>query len=232
MELENSKPIIISVGIGGWYAKGVARLERNLYFHGFPGDFMGWENTDPTLHVEKSHDAFPYYFKIGAFEAARRAGGTHILWCDASLYPIREVMPLFDFINANGFYVFRTGYNLAQTVNDRTLEALGLSRDDLGDFPEYASGCVGFNFKNDKAKELYSLWKSYMDQGLSRGRREENKIESTDPRFLHHRQDQTCLSLAMYKLGLSINEQDYVAYYNANGTGYDKEKCIFFIQGL
>lgn len=229
MELQRTKPVIICAGLGAWYPQGVGRLERSLNYHGWAGDLLTWKDIPPP--ASRPHEEYPYYFKIAAFEWALYRGYTHILWLDASFWAIQNPMPLFDAFNAHGFYMFRSGYSLAQTVNDFTLEALQLSRDQLVESPEYASGCVGLNFENPDARHLYGHWKNYMDQGLSRGGRSHDN-GSTDPRFLHHRQDQSCLSLAMYKLKLSIDDPDYVAYYRQDGTGYNKDKCLFFINGI
>lgn len=227
MELNrNNKPCIIGVGIGGWYAAGIDRLEKSLLFHGFPGDTLFWRDTYPP--GSPSHADNPYYFKVAAFEWALWRGYTNILYLDASFWAIQNPIKIFDFFISNGIYIFRTGYSLAQTVNDVALERLGYSRDMLVDTPEYASGCVGLNFNNPDARQLYTAWKDYMDQGLSRGSRLHDG-QSQDPRFLFHRQDQSCLSLAMYKLKLLVNEPDFVAYY---GGGYNPSKCLFFINGL
>jgi hypothetical protein len=226
MELRNTKPCIISAGIGNWYPKGVERLERSLNFHGWAGDILTWKDMYPP--ASKSHEESPYYFKIAAFEWALYRGYTHILWVDASFWAIQNPMPLFDLVNVKGFFTFPSGYNMAQTINDAALEALGLARDEIEGTPEYASGCVGLNFNNPDARHLYGHWKSYMDLGLNRGSRF-HAGQSNDTRFKFHRQDQSCLSLALFKLRLGIEELDYVAYY---GGGYDPRKCLFFIGGL
>lgn len=222
----NNKPCIIGVGIGAWYPSGIDRLEKSLIFHGFPGDMIFWRDTYPPGCM--SHNESPYYFKIGAFEWALWRGYTQIIYLDASFWAIRNPMQVFDLVNQKGFFMFRSGYNLAQTINDAALAALGIERDDIEAFPEYASGIVGLNFNNPDARKLYLQWKAYMDQGLNKGARTHNG-ESQDGRFLHHRQDQSCLSLAMYNCHLAIDEPDYVAYY---GGGYDPRKCLFFINGL
>lgn len=227
MDVTNRKPVIISCGIGAWYPAGVDRLERSLNFVGWAGDQILYKNEYPP--ASHKHESVPYYFKIAAFEWALYRGYTHILWVDASFWPIRNPMPLFDLINEQGYYMFSTGYNLAQTVNDRTLKHLGLSRDEVEPVTEWASGCVGFNFENPDGKAIYKLWKEYMDAGLSVGARFHDN-QSIDKRFLFHRQDQSCLSLAMHKLGLR-NERglDHVAYY---GTNYSEADLIFFINGV
>jgi hypothetical protein len=226
MELNKAKTVIICAGIGGWYAKGVERLEKSLNYVGWAGDLLTWKDIDPP--ASRPHNEYPYYFKIAAFEWALYRQYTHILWVDASFWSIQNPMSIFDLVDSKGFYMFRSGYSMAQTINDATLAALDLSRDELIDAPEYASGCVGLNFNNPDARHLYSYWKSYMDNGYSRGSRQHDN-QSQDPRFLFHRQDQSCLSIAMYKLKLSIDQPDYVAYY---GSGYDPRKCVMFINGI
>jgi hypothetical protein len=136
---------------------------------------------------------------------------------------------MFDIINDQGFYFFSSGYNLAQSVNDNALAAVGLSRDEAEGINEWASGCVGINIENPDGKNLYRLWKEYMDMGLSIGSRLHDN-QSQDERFLFHRNDQSCLSLAAHRLGLKNNRGlDMVAY---KGTPHNKEELIFFIGGI
>lgn len=227
MELDKCRPIIISAGIGGWYAKGVERLERSLNFVGWAGEVKTWKNEYPPSSY--MHEDVPYYFKIAAFEWARKNGYTHVLWVDASFWAVKNPMPVFDLICDQGYYAFRSGYNLAQSVNDKSLYYTSISRDFAESINEYASGCVGFDFTNESARSLYDTWKTYMDCGLSKGSRNHDN-QSEDKRFLFHRQDQSCLSLAMHHQKLNSQlEMDFVSYF---GTGYNESKLIFFIQGL
>ena len=82
---------------------------------------------------------------------------------------------------------------------------------------------------NPNGKLLYEKWKYYMDSGLSVGSRLHDN-QSQDPRFKFHRQDQSCLNLAIWELGLKNERvEDMVSY---KGTGYNPDKIIFFIQSL
>jgi hypothetical protein len=227
--MENlNKTVIISCGIGGWYAQGVRRLERSLIFEGWGGNILTYKDEYPPESYK--HEDLPYYFKIAAFKEAISMGFTHILWVDASMWCVKNPVKLFDLINEQGYYFFSSGYNLAQSVNDRALAAVGLSRDDAEGVTEWASGLVGININNPDGLKLYASWKEYMDAGLSIGVKYNNKDESQDPRFLAHRQDQSCLSLAVWKHGL-VNKRglDFVSYKN---TGYNPDEIIFFIEGL
>lgn len=222
----NNKPIIISAGVGGWYGAGIDRLERSLNFVGSPIPWKTWKEPPPEC---PPHEQVPYYFKIAAFEWALDRGYTHVLWVDASFWAVKSPMALFDIIDEQGYYMFSSGYSMAQTVSDRVLKCLNIERDSLVDVTEWASGCVGFNFNNDDAKKIYNTWKEYMDAGYSIGSRLHDN-QSQDPRFLFHRQDQSCLSLSMHKHGFR-NERglDHVAYH---GTNFNYEDVIFFIQGI
>lgn len=226
MDLTNNKAVIICAGIGGWYSAGVRRLERTLNFEGWGGSVMTWTEYPQNC---PTHEEVPYYMKIAAFEEAIARGYTHILWVDASFFAVSNPMKMFDIINEQGFWFFSSGYNLAQSVNDTALNFVGKTRDEAEQQTEWASGCVGINIENPNGKALYEKWKFYMDAGLSRGSRLHDN-QSADPRFLFHRQDQSCLNLAIWDLGLKNERvEDMVSY---KGTGYNPDKIIFFIQSL
>lgn len=222
-----TKACIINVGVGGWYAKGSERLERSLIYNGFAHDIMIWQEQLPR-HAE-SHNNNPYNFKIWAFIEAIKRGNKKILWLDSSFWCIKTPYPIFDLIIEHGIFCFKTGYNCAQSCSDKALEWAGITRDEAELLPEYASGAVGFNIDNPDAKKVFELWTDGMLKGLFKNNRSHDLKDSADPRFLHARQDQSIFSLAIHMQQLKFDYQDYVAYYN---SGYDKEKCLFFINGM
>ena len=225
--MESNNTIIISAGIGGWYAKGIERLENSLNFVGWPYAVKTWKDEYPD--GSHNHADIPYYFKVAAFEWARKKGYTNIMWVDSSFWAVKSPVPIFELANSQGYFLFRSGYNVAQSCNDTALNSTKITRDQAESINEYASGCVCVNLNNPVGKGLYQLWKNYMDIGLSKGSREHDG-QSKDKRFLFHRQDQSCLSIAMHKLGLtSQKDMDYVAYFNSK---HNPDKIIFFIQGL
>jgi hypothetical protein len=226
--MENiSKAVIINCGVGNWYGQGSRRLQKSLNFVGWAGNTIIYaDEYPPNSHV---HEDVPYYMKIAAFEEAIRQGYTHILWVDSSFWAVENPMRMFDIINEQGFWFFSTGYNLAQSVNDTALQFVGKTRDEAEQQTEWASGCVGVNLENPAGKLLYERWKYYMDAGLSRGSRLHDN-QSQDKRFLFHRQDQSCLNLAIWELGLKNERIDDMVSYK--GTGYNPDKIIFFIESL
>ncbi len=223
--MESNKICVISYGIGGWYRTGQHRLIRSLMYHGFAGEIIshtehpyGW----PT------HSENPYAFKIYAFEDALQQGYTHILWLDSSVYAIADIMPVFDYINVHGIFSFRTGYNCAQSCNDRILQHCGITRNEAETINEYATGCVGLNFDNVEARNLFGRWSEHMRAGMFKGSRLHDN-QSEDKRFLFHRQDQSAFSLSLHQQHIKLpTEQNYIAYYPHKIS----DEQLFFIKGL
>lgn len=230
MDLTIKKPCIINVGVDGWYKAGSERLERSLMFHGFAGEMLFWRNEYPP--GSPSHQENPYAFKVHAFREAFRRGFTNVMWLDCSFWALQNPMKIFDIVNDNGVFAFRSGYNCAQTCTDALLAAADWSRDYAETLPEIATGIVGLNISNPDGAKVFATWEHYCDQGLFNNSRTHNPQESADPRFLHGRQDQSAYSVAVHKNNVQFDYQDYVAYYNNGNPGYDKDKCVFFIGGL
>jgi len=226
--MENiNKAVIINCGVGGWYGHGSRRLKKSLNFVGWAGETIIYDDTYPPDSYR--HEDIPYYMKIAAFEEAIRQGFTHILWCDSSIFAVENPVKMFDIIDEQGFWFFSSGYNMAQSANDTALAAAGMSRDEAETVNEWASGCVGVNLNNPNGKAIYERWKELMDAGISKGSRLHDN-QSKDKRFLFHRQDQTCLSLAIWELKLKNTKGlDMISYKN---TGYNPKEIIFFIESL
>jgi len=228
--INNKKPVIISCGVGGWYSAGIDRLERSLIHHGWAGDMIFWRNEYPPNC--QTHEENPYAFKIAAFKEAFNRGYSIVCWLDCSLWAIKNPMNIFDIVNDNGIFGFRSGYNCAQTCPDNLLEDTGVTRDIAETIPETATGIVGINYENPDGKLVFDYWADLCDRGLFKNSRTHNPMESSDPRFLFGRQDQSAFNMALYKAGVSFLYEDYVAYYNNGKPGYNQEKCYFFVGGL
>ena len=227
MDLTKNNACIISCGVGGWYGAGITRLHRSLIHHGYAGDMILYKDVYPPnspTHLEN-----PYAFKIYAFREAIKAGYSLIMWLDASFWNIKTPHHIFDDIIDNGVVGFSSGYNLAQTAPDNLLARMEISRDEAELMPEIATGMVGLNLDNPGGKAVFEQWAQLCDEGYFRNSRTHNPADSKDPRFIHGRQDQSAYAAVVNKLGIKIPVNDYVSYY---GTGYNPDKCCFFIGGL
>lgn len=229
MDLTGKKPLVISFGMNGWYPVGVERLERSLIFNGYPGDIMTWKNELPEGCPHPND--YPYSFKPYCFEAAFKVGYKTVLWCDASLWNVANIMPIFDYIIEHGLYFFKSGYPLSATCTDKLLEYAGEKREDLVDVSEFATGLVGIHIDNPNGNKFFSEWMSYCKYGMFRGSRHHDENDSKHPLFKFSRQDQSAASMILHKMGIKTagEDKDWVAY---KSTNYNPELVKFFIEGL
>lgn len=228
--MTNHKACIISCGVGGHYPVGIDRLERSLNFVGWCGDTMLWRDYPENCpnHVNDGQ----YNFKVRCFEEAFKAGYKVVIWADCILYAVNDPMPIFDYVNEHGLYFFKSGYSLAQTATDKLMSFAGeYTREDLLGVSEFATGLVGINIDNPKGLEFFTEWKRYMDAGMFGGSRTHEVSDSQHPLFLFSRQDQSAASMVLHKMGVTYagEDQDFQSYF---GTGYNKDKIIFFIKGI
>lgn len=230
MDMTGIKPVFICTAIGGWYPAGLDRLKRSLLFNGSAADILFFRDEYPPN--SPTHEQNPYAFKIYGFREAIRMGYKVMCHLDASFWAIRNPDKVFDIIVDKGVFGFRSGYNCAQTCPDNLLAAVGISRDEAEKIPETATGIVGINIDNPDGKMVFSIWEQFCDSGLFINSRSHNPQESSDPRYLHGRQDQSAFSMALYLAGVNFLYEDYVAYYQNGKPGYNPDKCMFFIESL
>lgn len=228
MDLSNNKPVIINASVGGgWYPRGTDRLVKSLNFHGWGGDVKTWKNKWPNDNYDKS---CPYTVKAAAIEETLKENYDHILWLDCSVWAIKDPMIVFDVIHTEGYYFWMSGFNCAQTCSDKCLEYFGVSRDEAEGITEVSSSMFGLNLKTDVGRQFVEMFIQAAKDGAFHGSREHDG-QSSDPRFLFHRQDQSVASLIAHKLGFKITPPNiYSAYYHG-GKPYERD-VVFLMRGL
>lgn len=191
---------IVNVGIGHWYPKGTERLRKSLEGR-YDGDILFFNDVLPPN--ARPHNVSNYGFKIHAIQSAIDNGFDTILWLDCSMYAVKDITPIFDKIKKNGYYFINNGFNAAQTLTDNALHNLEITRDEAEKIPEVASGLFGLDMKNKKAAEFYRQWKYHEAVGSFNGSRNHNPKDSTDPRFLFSRHEQSVASVLLHRLGMN-----------------------------
>jgi hypothetical protein len=219
------KACIINAAIGSWYPQGQTRLKKSLVYHGFNWDILTWHDW-PNNNYDKSCN---YNVKAAAFERAIEMGYTHILWLDCSVWAIKNPNPIFDIINEDGYYFWSNGFNCAQECSDSCLHYFEVSRDEAEKMPVASTSMFGVNITNPVGKEFIDrfIW-SAKDRVFVGSRLHDN--QSSDPRFLHHRQDQSAASIILNQLGCKIYEPGLFSAYYHNGPVSDS--LIFFMRGM
>lgn len=202
---------------GNYYAA-LDRLENSL--HGrFDGHFIGYR--DEASIGAPPHLENPYAFKVYAFRAAFKAGFRKILYVDSCVFAVADVQPAFDLIEKDGYLMQEAGHYLRNWCNDATLQGLGLTREDLGDWLMYGNaGMLGLDFDHPTAKAFFFQWALAMEAGLFKG--------SWDD----HRHDMTLGSIIANQLGMKYQPGDQILQYARPDEPVQNETIIFKANGL
>lgn len=199
------------------YVYGKKRLRESLQEH-YNGDVYMYDNE---YEVESpTHQENPYAFKIYAIEKMRQMGYKQVLWLDASVYAVKNVQPLFDWIKEKGFFMEAAGHWTGTWCNDETLAYFGITRDEAMQMPMFSAGFTGLDFENPIAVEFFEKWKASMNAGCFRGN------------WTNHRHDMTCASIIANQMGLVRDWSGGGHYFAYIGEGYSQpqETVIFHLK--
>lgn len=196
--------LVINAAYGSWYPKGQKRLVESLRDTGYRGDILTWCNEKINSYHNPKH---PYTIKVAAWHEAIIRGYEKIFWLDSSVYAVKDITSMFDTIEEDQVYFWRSGWNLAQTATDKDLEFAEFTRDEAEGMYECASGIVGINLSWCSARKVMNtFFNAYRAGVCSTSRNHDN--QSSDPRFKFGRQDQTAFTIAFHKSGFT-NEDMY-----------------------
>lgn len=243
--MSQHKVMILTVGIGAWYPRGIARMIERFrsYSPGF--EVTAWINCYPPgapgSVIQKDYEYGPYIAKPYAMLHALRSGADVAILLDAAFYPIRPIHPLIDHISHDGYYFCKNGNLAGEWASDRSLEYLHVTRDQALEREEISSYCVGLNFHRESCRELARVWAKTWTAipgphtnvlpsdlpGAWEGRN--SGFCSAHPRVKGHRHDQTTLSLLAYELGMrDLTERPKFTAY----AGSESEETVLVNQGM
>lgn len=241
------KNCIINYASGSWYPRGQERLYRSLVDTRFTelGDVYAFRNENELRCP--SHQLVPYGFKIAAFNHAANLGHRLILWCDAAVWAIKPLDPIFEHIEEHGHIFFAGGWNCAQWTSDACLERMGVTRDAAEKMPMYMACCMGLDLNNPRSAKFLADLTTYAWDGVSfRGDWNNDRHQvSGDARCLGHRHDQSVGSILASQMGMdqTIGHETFFAYYNnpagvpyqygqANDMTGIKDSVVLLTQGM
>jgi signal peptidase I len=212
------------------FKAGQDRLRESLIQQGYQGDvvlFNDFNQVGSKVHLE-----VPYQFKVYAIEKARQMGYDVVLYCDASLYAIKNVMPVIYHIIEKGYLMEFCGFSVGQFSTDLCLNKFNLTRDEAMLIQLHSAGFTGLNFQNDIANKFFDKWlKSAKEEITFCGDWNNNRKQcSNDDRCLGHRHDQTTASIIADELQMERINPHFMQY------AYDgveiKESTIFNCRGI
>lgn len=185
------------------YINGQKRL-RNSLKSNFNGDLLFY-NSEKEVPC-KSHREVHYGFKPAMIEKAMNMGYELMFWCDSSVYVRKNMQPIFDRIERDGYFILAQG-NLGDVSSgewccDSALEPLKLTREESFKIPHCVATVFGLDLRKNKEffNEYFALGKDGRAFNGPWNNRE--RQASSDPRVQGHRHDQTVLSVLAWRHGM------------------------------
>lgn len=212
------------------FKNGQDRLVKSLKDFNYQGDVIIFDQYQQV--GSSTHQEVPYQFKVFAIEKARQMGYDVVLYCDASLFAVKDVMPVIYYIIEKGHLMELCGFSAGQYASDRCLNEFDISREEAFDIDLYSAGFTGINFQNSKSKLFFERWYYFALEKVTfiGDWNNNNKQCSQDERCLGHRHDQSVASILSHIIGLEKIVPTYMQYIY---TGTElKEQTIFGCQGI
>jgi hypothetical protein len=223
--------VIVNVAISdrySWYRGGQQRLLSSLKEH----------NNNSAYEFSTMEESFygnPYSDKIMSIYNAYKRGYKHILYLDCSITAIKNTEPIWEYIEKNGYYLYQSGANCAETCNDHSLFCYGVTRDQAENMLECASNVFGISLETDFGQQFIEDIAKSVSNGAISGVKFptplQRALESSDARFKYHRQDQSIISLVAGKLGLPMEKEGHFVCRWENEAVNMNENVIFKLKG-
>lgn len=225
------KKCVINFAKGGWYERGQDRLLESLKKVGFDGDVLFF-NDEAQIGCP-SHQASPYAFKPFALERAAQLGYDQVLWADASVWAIKNIQPMFDHIEKQGWMFFQNVVT-GNWTSDACLEGFGISRDKAMGIPMLMGICMGWDMRRNDCRSFLKDWLAKAVDGFSFPGSWTNKNHevSNDDRVYGHRHDQSVASILAWSYGMPyiIPHQTYFEYFPQDRPPFDH--TVMVAQGM
>jgi hypothetical protein len=173
----------------------------------------------------------PYGFKPYALKRVYEQGYELVLWCDASVWAIKPITPVWDYLAAHSHLFFHNA-NIGRFTSDACLAGFGLKRDDAMNLSGLMGICMGFNMTAPVTQEFFRQWFAKANDGFSfigAWSNERHQV-SQDDRCAGHRHDQSVASIIAVnlKMELLIAHETFFSYWEP----HFKESVVLTAQGM
>lgn len=180
---------------------------------------MSWQNEFQISGCPK-HSVNPYAFKPYAFIEAMKKDYDVVFWMDASCYLIKDIQPILDMVERDGYFMHEAGHWTGTWANDKSLEYFFTTREAAMKIPMFTAGCFGLNLKSEIGTKFLMRWYDAANAGAFKGSHAD------------HRHDMTCGSIIANQLGMKFQYGEHYLEYAAPETPPKNETVIIKLQGL
>lgn len=177
----------------------------DVFYHQYFIDELPYKEGLVTDNVVHRFQQSLYGFKPHAIQIAINLTHKKIIWLDPSVLPTVSVKILFDSLDDHPMIV-RTGeHELSKMCNEKSKKWFGVTDEDIKGVKHIGGTIYGFNFNDEKVREVFELWKKAEEEGIFGNQGEFMK---------GHWADEACLALAMHKVGIPQYWENKFKYAN------------------
>jgi len=211
-------PVIINLATGR-YLKGQERLKQSVQRYSPKIPVMSWQNEFQINGCPK-HSVNPYAFKPYAFLQAMSKEYDVVFWMDASCYLIKDIQPILDMVERDGYFVHEAGHWTGTWMNENALNYFNISREEAMTIPMFTAGCFGLNLKSEIGVKFLTQWADAANAGAFKGD------------WSNFRHDMSCASIIANRLGMKLQYGQNYLQYGAPDTQLNNETVTILLQGL
>lgn len=172
--------------------------------------FESEEEVGAALHAEMN-----YSFKPMAIIKAYEAGYRQILWLDASMKAIKDLEPIFEVIERDGYFFQDSGWPNSRWTHTAALEYFGTDEGEM-----LSSGVLGLDLDSEIGYKFFDTWTQAMRDGMFNG--------SWD----NYRHDQSAASLIAFKMGLKLQAGNTFFVYGDENEPTISEQTVLLADGI
>jgi hypothetical protein len=227
-------PVLLNVAIGKTYIKRQQRLQAGWKATGSEIPLKCWTDCLPPCSPwHRGHPwphtpgMVPYRFKIHAIQWAIQQGYDAVIWCDASIVPVRSLRPILKLIAEHGYWLVNNGWSVGEWVCDTALAPLGITREESFQIPLCTGGAFALNLAHGLGREFYQRLLKMDDTAFYGPWTNGNGEASADKRVRGHRHDQTVMSVIAWRLRMQLmSSPQWFAYGDSTALGTLPEEVI------
>ncbi len=141
------------------YTRGIEYIIESLKKHNFDGHFMYYIGGWPGLEKGRlKYVDVPYSFKPFLFEEARDLGYENVLWLDACCVPVKNLDPIFEFLEKNGVCFPLESWEFPWNEMNLGYKLLMPFIDTSKRYIKIYTQFIGLNMKDHRATQLLDAW--------------------------------------------------------------------------
>lgn len=197
--------IILSIAFGPRYVEQQARLHNSILQYYTPEHHLYFQDGLPT--GSKPHKESLYGFKVHAVKRALGWGYKKIIWLDPACILQHPV----DYWFSEGMppvVAVKDDNTLNKMIGKKALEYYG--NPDITDWHLVGGSLYVFDFEKEMTHIIFDHWYKSEADGIFG-----SQAEQSSEKINGHRNDESCMAVAMYSHGIEPVGHD-VARYNQN----------------